>query len=67
MSPKRNVESPKDLIKRLELEGWTRRPGKGDHVIYRKAGHSNVAIDTGAREVPIGTLRSIYKAAKWDW
>jgi predicted RNA binding protein YcfA (HicA-like mRNA interferase family) len=26
-----------------------------------------VTIDAGAREIPTGTLRSIYRQARWEW
>lgn len=68
MSPKRSPESPKDVIKRLEAEGWMSRAGKGDHRNFTKPGmRAVVTVDTGAREIPVGTLRSIYRAAGWDW
>ena len=58
----------RELIRRLEAEGWVRRPGKGDHVVFRhptKPGR--VTVDTGVKEIPIGTLRSIYRMAGWGW
>jgi len=42
--------------------------GPGDHVQYRhpmKPGR--VTLDNGAREIPTGTLRSIYRQAGWEW
>jgi predicted RNA binding protein YcfA (HicA-like mRNA interferase family) len=67
MSPKRAVETPKEIIRRLQADGWSRRGGKGDHINFTKPGHPVVTVDTGVREIPIGTLRSIYRAARWDW
>ena len=69
MSKKRPPMKPKDAIKRLKAEGWTvKRKGPGDHVQYT---HPNkpgkVTIDTGAREIPTGTLRSVFKQAGWEW
>jgi predicted RNA binding protein YcfA (HicA-like mRNA interferase family) len=67
MSPKRTVESPRDVAKRLLAEGYVRRSGKGDHVNFVKAGAPIVTLDMGKREIPIGTLRMIYRAAGWTW
>lgn len=59
----------KDIIARLQSEGWqVARKGPGDHVQYRhpeKPGR--VTVDTGARELPTGTLRSVYRQAGWEW
>lgn len=67
MSPKRQVESPKQVAKRLLADGWTKRAGRGDHVNFVKAGRHVVTLDMGRREIPIGTLRAIYRAAGWTW
>ena len=68
MSPKRPTENPKEVIKRLIADGWTMRKGKGDHINFTKPGvNFVVTIDTGVREIPIGTLRSVYRAAGWNW
>ena len=48
--------------------GWTERKGKGDHVNFNKPGHPFViTVDMGVREIPVGTLRSIYRKAGWNW
>jgi predicted RNA binding protein YcfA (HicA-like mRNA interferase family) len=60
-------ESPREIVKRLLAEGWVERSGKGDHRNFVKPGHAVVTVDMGRREIPIGTLRSIYRAAKWPW
>lgn len=67
MSPKRPTESPKEVAKRLLSDGWTERKGKGDHRNFVKPGHGVVTVDMGVREIPIGTLRSIYRIAGWAW
>ncbi|MGF9693139.1 type II toxin-antitoxin system HicA family toxin [Rhizobium sp. 0TCS1.26] len=44
------------------------RYGPGDHVQYVHPGRpGKVTLDMGVREVPTGTLRSIYRQAGWDW
>ena len=67
MSPKRPTERPADVMKRLVGDGWKERKGKGDHRNFTKPGRGVVTIDTGVREIPIGTLRSIYRVAGWKW
>ena len=58
-----------DVVRKLEAEGWfVARKGPGDHKQYKhptKPGR--VTIDYGAREIPTGTLRSIYRQAGWEW
>jgi predicted RNA binding protein YcfA (HicA-like mRNA interferase family) len=68
MARKPRLYETRRLIQRLESEGWVRRPGKGDHAVFthpHKPGR--VTVDTGVKEIPIGTLRSIYRMADWDW
>jgi predicted RNA binding protein YcfA (HicA-like mRNA interferase family) len=65
----RGTKSPKDIVRMLAADGWIeRRRGPGDHVQFThptKTGR--VTIDMGARDIPIGTLRSIYRMAGWKW
>lgn len=59
----------REVEKRLRADGWQIvRHGPGDHVQYKhpeKVGR--VTIDRGSREIPTGTLRSIFRQAGWDW
>ena len=68
MNPKRLTEKPQEIVRRLIADGWVMRKGKGDHVNFTKAGSRFVVtVDTGVREIPVGTLRSLYRLAGWDW
>jgi predicted RNA binding protein YcfA (HicA-like mRNA interferase family) len=61
-------EHPAAVCKRLERDGWQWRAGRGDHVNYNKRGQAVViTVDMGMKEIPIGTLRSIYRKAGWPW
>jgi len=61
-------ERPSEICRRLEQDGWQRRAGRGDHVNYNKPGRPVViTVDMGMKEIPIGTLRSIYRKAGWRW
>lgn len=68
MPKKHQPMTPAEVCKRLEAEGWIGRPGKGDHRVYRRPGaRAVVTIDMGRREIPVGTVRSIFRAAGWEW
>ncbi len=57
-----------DIIKRLKSEGWVKVGGKGDHEKFKhpeKPGH--VVVPHPRKDMPIGTLRSIYRQAGWEW
>jgi predicted RNA binding protein YcfA (HicA-like mRNA interferase family) len=55
----------KDVMSRLEKEGWTARSGKGDHVNYRRPGRQVITIDAGSKEMPKGIYGKIAKLAGW--
>jgi predicted RNA binding protein YcfA (HicA-like mRNA interferase family) len=58
----------KEIIKRLEEDGWMCVGGKGDHRKFShpsKPGH--VVVPCPRKDVPIGTLRNIYRQAGWEW
>jgi len=68
MARQHRPQAPTEVVRRLEAEGWKRRAGRGDHVNFNKPGHPYViTVDMGVREIPIGTLRSIYRKAGWKW
>ena len=63
------VLRPADIVRMLTSDGWVlKRKGPGDH---RQFTHPHkpgkVTVDMGVREIPIGTLRSIYRQAGWPW
>jgi predicted RNA binding protein YcfA (HicA-like mRNA interferase family) len=69
MSNKHKPMSPKEVVRKLSADGWVvKRNGPGDHVQF---GHptkpGRVSIDMGKRDIPIGTLRSIFRQAGWEW
>lgn len=58
----------KDVIRRLTDEGWRRTGGKGDHAKFAhpdKSGH--VVVPHPRKDLPLGTLRNIYRQAGWPW
>jgi len=59
-------QKTRDVISRLEREGWIGRRGKGDHMNYRKPdGLCVITIDTGKKEIPKGTYSRIATLAGW--
>lgn len=60
--------SSRDLIKRLEAGGWTLVRTKGDHRQYKHPALSGrVTLTHPVKDIPIGTLRSIFRQAGWRW
>ena len=55
----------REVMYRLEKEGWIGEGGKGDHRNYRKAGCPVITVDTGRKEVPKGIYSKIAKLAGW--
>ena len=57
----------REVAQRLRREGWTDRPGKGSHTVFRKPGFPIVVVPNHCGDLAPGTLRSICKAANWDY
>jgi predicted RNA binding protein YcfA (HicA-like mRNA interferase family) len=58
-------QKTRDVMSRLEKEGWIGESGKGDHRNFRKPGQMVITIDTGQKEVRKGTYSRIAKLAGW--
>ena len=69
MSSKHRSRVTREVIAALFAEGWeVARNGPGDHVQFKHPTKSGkVTVDTGEKEIPTGTLRSIYRQAQWEW
>ena len=51
----RRAEKPTESTKKVAKEGWEKRPGKGDHINYKKVGVREVITpDTGSTGNPDG-------------
>lgn len=58
----------RELIAKLKADGWLLVHVRGSHHQFKhpiKPGR--VTIPHPKRDLPIGTLRSIYRQAGWDW
>ncbi len=56
------------IIRRLKDDGWTEASHRGSH---RKYKHPNakrhVVVQHPSKDIPVGTLRNIYRQAGWHW
>ena len=54
----------KDIIRRLEAEGWVLVSSKGSHHKFRCGGQSLI-VPHPKKDLPLGTARWIARAAGW--
>ena len=58
----------RDIINRLKNDGWELRNVRGSHHQYVHHGNGGrVTVPHPKKDLPTGTLRSIYRQAGWDW
>lgn len=57
----------RDIIKRLEAEGWTRARSEGSHRIYKRPGFGVIVVPVHGlnRNVSVGVMQDIAKKAGW--
>ena len=54
-------------VNRLRREGWTKRRGKGSHVVFIRSGRPLVVVADHRRELSTRTPRSLARPAGWEW
>ena len=57
-----------DIIRKLKRDGWVLRNTRGNHHNFthpEKPGR--VTVKHPSKDIPIGTLRNIYRQAQWKW
>ena len=54
----------RDIVRRLESEGWILISTKGSHHKFRKAGASLI-VPHPKKDLPLGTARSTARVAGW--
>ncbi|MBM4459074.1 MAG: addiction module toxin, HicA family [Chloroflexi bacterium] len=62
------LKTSREIIARLKQEGWLLAHIRGSHQQYKhptKPGR--VTVPHPQRDIPIGTVRSIYRQAGWPW
>jgi predicted RNA binding protein YcfA (HicA-like mRNA interferase family) len=60
--------SSRELIRLLKADGWQLAAIQGSHRQFKhptKPGR--VTIPHPRKDIPAGTLRSVYRQAGWDW
>ncbi|MBE2225019.1 MAG: type II toxin-antitoxin system HicA family toxin [Anaerolineae bacterium] len=57
-----------EIIKQLKNDGWLLVNIRGSHHQFKHPQESGrVTVPHPKRDLPKGTLRSIYKQAGWEW
>ncbi|OAI30725.1 toxin HicA [Methylosinus sp. R-45379] len=60
------LTNSRDIIRRLEREGWRLVRINGSHHHFAKDGRRNlVTVPHPRSDIPLGTARNIYKQAGW--
>jgi len=61
------LKDSRDIIKKLKADGFELVSVRGSHHKFRHSGDLRVVIVTHPRkDIPMGTVRSIYTQAKWS-
>lgn len=58
------LTNSRDIIRRLEAEGWQLVSSRGSHHKFRKGGQT-VIVPHPKKDLPTGTARNIARAAGW--
>jgi predicted RNA binding protein YcfA (HicA-like mRNA interferase family) len=62
------MQSSRYVVRRLVAEGWLLVRTKGDHHQFKHPARAGlVTVPHPKKDLPIGTLRSIYRQAGWKW
>ena len=57
-----------EIIKRLKKEGWILHNIRGSHHQFKHPDKKiKVTVPHPKSDLPIGTLRAIYKQIGWEW
>jgi len=66
---RRRTMKPRELLRLLQAAGWeVKRRGPGDHVqLVHATKPGKVTVDMGASDIPIGTLRNVFRQAGLKW
>ena len=60
--------SSRDVIRMPEADGWLFVKADGDHHQFKHpAKPGKVTVTHPRKDIPVATLRSIYRQAGWDW
>jgi len=57
-----------DVLQRLAEDGWSVVRVRGDHhQLKHPTKPGRVTIAHPVKDIPIGTLRSVFRQAGWEW
>lgn len=57
-----------DVIRRLREDGWVLHHVKGSHHQFKHPDKpGKITVPHPRRNLPVGTLRNIYRQAGWKW
>lgn len=58
----------REVITRLRKDGWELVNIRGSHYQFKHPGRpGRLTVPHPKRDLPIGTLRSIFRQAGWEW
>lgn len=61
-----NMDS-KQIIKRLKQDGFEHVSTRGDHKKFKHKNGKIVIVPHHKKDIPVGTIRNIYRQAGWKW
>ena len=62
------MASSREVCRKLEGDGWALDRQSGSHRQYRHPDKPGlVTVPHPVKDIPIGTLRNIYRQAGWPW
>jgi len=57
-----------EIVRRLETEGWWKAHQASSHIKFKHPEKKGaVTVPHPRKDLPIGTLRSIFRQAGWEW
>jgi predicted RNA binding protein YcfA (HicA-like mRNA interferase family) len=63
-----NYVNSREIIAKLKDDGWELVHIRGSHHQYKHPGkQGRVTVPHPKKDLPVGTLRSIYRQAGWSW
>ena len=58
----------REVVSKLKKDGWQLVNIRGSHHQYKHPQRKNkITVPHPKKDLPIGTLKSIFKQANWDW
>jgi predicted RNA binding protein YcfA (HicA-like mRNA interferase family) len=62
------MASSREICRKLEQDGWVLDRQSGSHRQYKHPAKPGlVTVPHPVKDIPVGTLRNIYRQAGWPW